>query len=186
MRTSKPVPILLHVCCAPCAAPCIELLLENNRSVQLFFSNSNIDLEAEFVKRLDGVKILAEHYRTPLHIEPYRHDRWLARVNGLEDEPERGKRCSRCFAWSLRRAMIAARNFGRINFTTSLTVSPHKDTRQIFAVGESCPGFEPWDFKKQNGFKRSVELSRSFNLYRQAYCGCEFSTNAPRMGVVKK
>ncbi len=167
--------ILLHVCCAPCAAPCIERLQENNRDVHLFFSNSNINSEAEFARRLSFVEVVAEHFRTPLQVAPYHHGEWLDCISGLEDEPERGKRCTKCFDWNLERTMIAAQNMDNITFTTTLTVSPHKNAKQIFALGENYPNFEPWDFKKQNGFKRSIELSRQFNLYRQNYCGCEFS-----------
>ena len=88
--------------------------------------------------------------------------------------PEGGARCRLCFEWSLARTAEAALKEG-MNFCTTLTVSPHKSSRVIFEAGARFPGFEPWDFKKKDGFKKSVELSRRYGLYRQNFCGCGFS-----------
>lgn len=175
MNTVKNKRILLHVCCAPCAAPCVERLLTNGRDVSLYFSNSNINSEAEFEKRLSYVEKIAGIFGVALEIDPYRHDDWLEHVRGLENEPEKGLRCVKCFEWSLGRTARKAEECGIEYFATTLTVSPHKDSRVIFAAAGRCSGFEPWDFKKENGFQRSRELSREFALYRQNYCGCEFS-----------
>ena len=169
--------ILLHVCCAPCATACVERLLANDRDVSLYFSNSNINSKMEFEKRLSYVEKIAGIFDVGLEIDIYRHDDWLEHVRGLENEAEKGLRCVKCFDWSLRRTAQKAAEVGIESFATSLTVSPHKNSRVIFEAGNQYPGFESWDFKKENGFRRSRELSDKFDLYRQNYCGCEFSLN---------
>lgn len=167
--------ILLHVCCAPRATACVERLLADDRDVSLYFSNSNINSKMEFEKRLSYVEKIAGIFDVGLEIDTYRHDDWLEHVHGLESEPERGLRCVKCFDWSLQRTAQKAAEVGIESFATSLTVSPHKNSRIIFETANQYSGFEPWDFKKKNGFLRSRELSDEFNLYRQNYCGCEFS-----------
>ena len=167
--------ILLHVCCAPCATACVERLLADDLDVSLYFSNSNINSEMEFEKRLSYVEKIAGIFDVGLEIDPYRHDDWLEYVRGLENEAEKGLRCTKCFEWSLRRTARKAADVGIECFATSLTVSPHKNSGVIFEAGNQHPGFESWDFKKKNGFLRSRELSEKFDLYRQNYCGCEFS-----------
>lgn len=172
IKTKK---ILLHVCCAPCATTCVERLLADGREVILYFSNSNIDSRMEFEKRLSYVEKLAGIFDVGLKIDPYRHEDWLEHARGLESEPEKGLRCVKCFEWSMRRTAEQAMGLGIENFTTTLTVSPHKVSRIIFEAGSQHSGFEARDFKKQDGFRRSIELSARFDFYRQSYCGCEFS-----------
>lgn len=167
--------IILHSCCAPCASASAERLLDQGYEVLLFFSNSNIAPEDEFQQRADSMKKLAAALQLTLEIDPYDHNRWLAAIKGLEQEPEKGKRCMKCFQFSLERTGHYAAGLGDLPFTTSLTISPHKISKCIFEVGAQFPGFQPFDFKKQNGFKRSLDLSEKFQLYRQNYCGCEFS-----------
>ena len=167
--------ILLHVCCAPCATACVERLLVDDRDVSLYYSNSNINSKEEFEKRLTYVEKIAAIFDVGLEIDPYRHDDWLEHVRGLEHEAEKGLRCVKCFDWSLERTAQKARDVGIENFATSLTVSPHKNSTIIFEAGNQYPGFESWDFKKRDGFKRSRELSEKFDLYRQSFCACEFS-----------
>lgn len=169
--------LLLHTCCAPCASGCIERLFAENREVTLYFSNSNINSEEEYEKRLNEVRKFAEHFHLALLIDPYDHAAWLdhvSQVPGYENQPERGSRCGACFAWSLRRTAEEAERLG-MNFSTTLTVSPHKNSALIFSIAEKYAHFEPYNFKKQDGFKRSLELSKELGLYRQNYCGCEFS-----------
>lgn len=169
--------LLLHVCCAPCASACVERLLADGRHVTLFYSNSNLVSDSEYRKRLDCVKQLAAHHDLELVVDPYDHDAWKKHVSeqcGFESAPEGGPRCGKCFEWSLGRAAAEAERRG-MDFCTSLTVSPHKNSRMIFAVGTRWAHFEPYDFKKKDGFKRSLELSRQFGFYRQAFCGCEYS-----------
>ena len=167
--------ILLHACCGPCAAASVERLLENGREVVLYFSNSNINSREEFDKRLEAADKLAKHFNVKLEVDPYDHDAWLEYIWGLESEPEKGRRCVKCFDWSLGRASLKASELGIDNFATTLTVSPHKISQLIFEAGEKYQGFEAWDFKKKDGFRRTMQLSRELGLYCQNYCGCEFS-----------
>jgi hypothetical protein len=168
--------LLLHVCCAPCAVGCVERLLGEERELALFFSNANIAPDAEYQRRLDAVRDLAGRYRLPLVEDDCRHADWLvAAASGFEAAPEGGARCGRCFGFSLRRAAAAAAQLGIGRFTTSLTVSPHKNSNLIFTVGAAFAGFEPIDFKKRDGFRRSRELAKEYGFYLQTYCGCEFS-----------
>lgn len=171
--------ILLHVCCAPCATSPAERLVGQGYGVVLFFSNSNIHPVEEYRRRLAEVRRLADAMRLDLVEDGYDHGAWLDRVRGLENEPERGSRCLACFAYSLGRAAEAMKRLGLDGFTTTLTVSRHKSSRDIFALGRSHEGFLEMDFKKNDGYARSVELSRRLDLYRQGYCGCEFSRSSP-------
>lgn len=167
--------ILLHTCCAICASACVERLRSEDIEPVMFFSNHNISPKEEYDKRLDAARKLADAWHVELIVDSYDHAGWLKAVEGLESEPERGKRCERCFAYSLARTAQYAEDNGFDAFTTTLTVSPHKVSRTIFEIGERFPAYEAWDFKKKDGFKRSNELSRELELYRQNYCGCEFS-----------
>jgi|APIni6443716594_1056825.scaffolds.fasta_scaffold63570_2 hypothetical protein len=167
--------ILLHVCCAPCSTAVIERLKEQGYDIKLFFSNSNIHPAEEFNKRIDEARKIALMLNLDLIEDAYDHDAWLAHISGLEDEPERGKRCLKCFAYSLGKTCIMAQKIGLPGFTTTLTVSRHKSSRDIFSIGITLPGFLTMDFKKQDGYTRSIILTKQFELYRQGYCGCEFS-----------
>ncbi|WP_020613269.1 epoxyqueuosine reductase QueH [Sediminispirochaeta bajacaliforniensis] len=171
----KGVKILLHACCAPCAAPSAERLLEEGFLPTLFYSNPNIAPEAEWKRRLEALEVLADAFKLPLIVERYDHASWLSLVRGLEKEPERGRRCTICFRRSIDAAAEKARRLNIPRFTTTLTLSPLKNTRLIFALGNRHEGFLERDFKKKSGVARSVELCRSLGLYRQNYCGCEFS-----------
>ncbi len=171
--------ILLHICCGPCATACIERLKEQGHEVTLFFCNPNIAPNTEYKRRLDAAKALAEAISVPL-TEDYTvtHDDWLnGAANGFEAEPEGGKRCQRCFEFNLSRAAEYAEENGFEFFTTSLTVSPHKRSEMVFSAGKKVGGekFFEENFKKRDGFKRSLVLTEKYGLYRQTYCGCEFS-----------
>lgn len=170
-RTSM---LLLHVCCAPCASGCVERLMATGREIRLYYSNSNIVSEEEFERRLEAVRRLAGVFDLGLEIDSYDHAAWRRAVAGYEHEPERGGRCPHCFRRSLDRTARRAGALGA-NFATTLTVSPHKPSRVIFEVGADWNHFEPWDFKKQDGFGRSRALAREHNFYLQNFCGCEFS-----------
>ena len=171
-------PVLLHLCCAPCGSASLERLLLENREVTLFFSNSNIFPEEEYKKRLLYAEKLAEEYSVKLVVDEYRHDLWLSFIKGYENEPEKGARCGLCFKFSLMRSKSKAESLGIKDFTTTLSISPHKRSGQIFDAAAELPGFTTYDFKKKNGFRRSIELSEKLSLYRQDYCGCEFSIRA--------
>lgn len=174
--------VLLHTCCAPCASACVERLRAERHEPTLFFSNSNIGTPAELSKRLEAVRLLAEALRAPLLVDEPDHGAWLAAVRGCEGQPEGGERCRRCFAFSLRRTAAKAEQLGLSHFTSSLSISPHKRSATIFAEGRAAGGgrFMEIDFKRRDGFRRSVAMARDYGLYRQSYCGCEFSErNAP-------
>ncbi len=171
--------ILLHCCCAPCAVGCVETLLEQGYAPTLFFANSNLAPAPEFDRRLDSVRQLAAIYRLRLVEAAYDHAAWRAAVAGLESEPERGARCPRCFDFSLALAAARCRELGLDVFATSLTVSPHKNSRLLLELGSRYERFAPFDFKKRDGFRRGRELARRYGFYVQNYCGCEFSFRNP-------
>ena len=184
--------VLLHTCCGPCASACVPALRDLGDEVALFFSNSNIDTEAEFEKRLDNARKLAEADGVELVADTYDHADWYENVaKGFEDAPEKGARCARCFRYSLARTAAWAAEHGYEAFTTSLTVSPHKVSPMVFEAGAdaawgvsakdcggsaaAAPVFLPVDFKKKDGFLRSIRRTEELGLYRQSYCGCEYS-----------
>ena len=184
--------VLLHVCCGPCASACVPALRELGHDVSLFYSNSNIDTAEEFEKRLANARKLAESDGVALEADAYDHADWYEQVaKGFEDEPEKGARCARCFRYNLSRTAAFAAARGYDAFTTSLTVSPHKVSPMVFEAGEDAawtvsakdcggsaaatPSFLPVDFKKKDGFLRSLRRAAELGLYRQSYCGCEFS-----------
>lgn len=166
--------IVLHTCCGPCASGCVPRLKADEREVILYFANSNLDSREEYDRRLAAARILAEAEGCELVAEPYDHDEWLSEVAcGYETEPEKGARCARCFAYNLKKTAAFAASRCIEDFTTSLTVSPHKPSKIIFAAAGN--GFVPYDFKKDNGFLLSNRRAAELKLYRQSYCGCEFS-----------
>jgi len=173
--------LLLHVCCAPCATAPIERLRSRGRyEITAFFYNPNIYPRREYELRLDQARRLCLSVGMELAIGPYEPDRFDAAVAGLEDEPEGGRRCRRCFELRLTETARYARLHGFEVFAATLTVSPHKSAKLINELGAAAAGkegleFLAEDFKKRDGFRRSVELSREHDLYRQNYCGCRHS-----------
>lgn len=179
--------VLLHSCCGPCSSACAPRLKALGHEVTLFYSNSNIDTLAEFGLRFESVCRLAEADGIDVVMDGYRHGDWLAKVaSGLEDAPEKGARCAKCYCYNLERTARYALENGYDAFATSLTVSPHKPSVVIFLKGTEvedalrealgdAPVFLKEDFKKKEGFKLSVERAKELGLYRQGYCGCEFS-----------
>ncbi len=181
--------LLLHTCCAPCATHVIQLL-KKDYEITLYFSNSNIYPKQEYEKRLENAKIIAKQTHTELIKDPYNHKQWLESVKGYEQEPEKGKRCEICFKHNLEKtAQFAKQNNYQI-FATTLTISPHKDNIIINKIGKQLEEeynkkenntnsnkiqYLESNFKQKDGFKHSTELSKQMNLYRQGYCGCEFS-----------
>lgn len=170
--------VLLHVCCGICAGHCVPALQERGDSVTLFYSNANIAPHAEFLRRLEAVNTVAAHFGVPVIVDAPDHAAWLeSAARGFESAPERGARCVRCFGYSLARTEAKMREIGLDAFTTTLTVSPHKPSNTIFEIGKSLNStqFLEIDFKKKDGFKHSNEVARQLELYRQNFCGCEFS-----------
>lgn len=173
-RREKPR-LLLHCCCAPCAAGCIERLRELFE-VTFYFCNPNITDGSEYEKRLEELKRLGKRFGAET-VEGSRGD-FFAAVKGLEAEPERGARCAVCFALRLNAAAEAAKGYDY--FATTLTLSPLKDARLINEIGLKAAEkfgsvYLRSDFKKGGGALRSKVLSEEMNLYRQNYCGCVFS-----------
>jgi len=175
MNAPFPKRILLHVCCAPCGTASLERLRQQG-TVTLFFANANIFPAAEYARRREEVRRLAQLCGCEWVEDAYDHEAWRQWIAGLEDAPERGERCRRCFAFSLTRAARYAAEHGYDALTTTLTISPHKNSADILAIGRRLTErFLDVDFKHADGFRRSLELSRQYGLYRQDYCGCEFS-----------
>ena len=148
-------------------------MLKEGWNPVLYFSNSNIFPFEEAQKRFAELMKVARIYELEM-IRRCDHESWLLAIQGFERR-EGGERCKRCFAYNLAEANAKAAELGFNHFTTTLTVSRFKDSPMIFAVGERYERFEPIDFKKQGGFERSNVLSKEYGLYRQQYCGCEFS-----------
>ncbi len=172
--------LLLHVCCAPCSAYTASQVLARKYQITLYFYNPNIDNEEEYLKRLAAVRSMASRYHLPLLIEPYDHQSWLEKVKGLEIEPEGGRRCLACFWERIKKTAIAARVGHYDFFCTSLSASPFKDSRQILTLGREAEEeigvkFLAWDFKNEDGWQKSLALAKELGVYRQKYCGCEFS-----------
>ena len=169
--------VLLHTCCSPCASASTLRLIQDNYTVTLFFSNSNIFPEEEYNKRLMNARKLANILNVPLLEDIYDHDSWRLWIRGFESEPERGKRCEKCFHFNLQKTWQKAKDLNIPFFTTTLTISPYKISPVILQIGRQFPGFLAYNFKKEDGYKKSIELSHQWDLYRQKYCGCEYSMN---------
>lgn len=171
--------LLLHICCAGCGAY-VSRLLNENFNVTLFYYNPNIYPEDEYKRRIIEVERIAKKYKLNLIRGEYDHNAWLRKIKGLEEEPEKGKRCLLCYEDRLETTVKVARQKGFKYFTSTLSVSPHKVATAISAIGQELSKkynieFLDKDFKKNDGFKKSIELSRELEIYRQNYCGCEFS-----------
>ena len=173
--------LLLHACCAPCSSHTL-LFLHEHFDITLYFCNPNISPESEFDFRLDELKRLVKELGLDINIieEPYDSAPFFALAKGLEDLPERGERCQKCIEFRLRMAAAKAKELGSDYFTTTLTISPHKDCTFINECGgriseETGVPYLYSDFKKHDGYKHSIQLSKEYNLYRQNYCGCVFS-----------
>ena len=179
--------ILLHSCCGPCSTACIERLLPDYK-VTIFFYNPNITDRDEYEKRKANQIKFIEAFNEDVSDEDkvvfiegeYLPEDFFDVAKGLEDCPEGGERCTECFKLRLDRTAKAASVMGYPIFGTTLTVSPHKNYQLISAIGTNLADvyeleFLDMDFKKKAGFQRSIELSKKYELYRQNYCGCEFS-----------
>ena len=184
--TEKPK-LLLHSCCGPCSTAVIERLTDEF-DVTVFFYNPCITEEKEYRLRRSAQLQYLEKFneenagvtRVCFMELDYRPRDFLEAVRGLEDEPEGGARCSVCFRQRLEKTAETASLSGYDYFGTTLTVSPHKDYKLISRIGGELAlryrlSFLDRDFKKKDGFKRSVELSKKYGLYRQNYCGCKYS-----------
>lgn len=175
--------LLLHACCAPCSSACL-LYLYKNFDVTVFYYNPNISPKAEFDKRLLEEKRLISEMLPDENISviegSYNYNDFLEIAKGLENVPEGGERCFKCYRLRLEETAKLAKEKGFDYFCTTLSISPLKNSQKINEIGfETAEKFGvkwlPSDFKKKEGYKRSVELSKQYNLYRQNFCGCVFS-----------
>ena len=171
--------VLLHTCCGPCSSACIERL-HNDLDVTVYYYNPNIEPKEEYLKRKETQIGLLKELNIPYIDADYDNEEFREKVKGLETEPEGGARCPVCFKMRLDKTARVAKENNFDYFCTSLTVSPHKNSAIINLIGESVSKelgvkYLYADFKKREGYKRSIELSREYNLYRQDYCGCLFS-----------
>ncbi len=171
--------LLLHSCCAPCSTAVIEKLKENFY-VTIFFTNSNIFPQKEFEKRLQEQKKYVNISNVKMIEDEYDEKEFLNFVKGFENCKENQERCTLCFEFRLMKTAEKAKKDKFDFFASTLSVSPHKNTIVINQIGEKCSQkygvlFLAENFKKQDGFKKSVDLSKKYQLYRQDYCGCRFS-----------
>jgi len=171
--------LLLHTCCGPCSTAVLEQVMPEF-DVTLYFCNPNLDSETEFTKRLLAQETVAEYYSVPLIAAPYDPQVYMARVSGLEAEPEGGVRCEHCFSLRLADTAKLAQARGFDLFGTTLSVSPHKDADLLNEIGSRLEvqygiPYLRADFKKKEGYRRSVAIARGLLLYRQNYCGCLYS-----------
>ena len=175
--------LFLHICCAPCATH-VARVLNEKYDLTGYFYNPNIYPEGEYLKRLDEMKRIAADFNVELLEPPYDPLNWFSLTKGLESDPEGGRRCERCIYMRLEETARRAVKEGFDIFATTLTISPHKNAALINRIGQSLSercniAFLAADFKKDDGFKKSVELSKEYDLYRQDYCGCLSSKNKP-------
>ena len=185
--------LLLHACCAPCSSYVLEYLASRFKITILYY-NPNIAPEAEYNRRLLELKNFLKGFPPALRNnvrlveEAYNAEEFYEAVNtreekNLQTEKERGERCKRCYNLRMKRAFLYAKENEFDYFTTTLSISPHKDSKMINEIGiflqnqneNTPPLFLISDFKKKGGYARSLELSREYNLYRQDYCGCIYS-----------
>lgn len=175
--------LLLHVCCAPCSSAVLEKISQNFEIYSLFY-NPNISPESEFNKRKEEFSRLVKELDLENSVKiincEYDGDGFYEIAKGLENEPEGGARCEKCFKLRLEEAAQMAKNLKCDYFTTTLTISPMKNSALLNEIGENLEKeyrvkHLPSDFKKGEGYKRSIVLSKKHSLYRQNYCGCVFS-----------
>lgn len=172
--------ILIHACCGVCFSYPLILLREMGYEPVVYFFNPNIYPENEFERRYLELEKYCKVNHVELIKENYNHNEFLEIAKGLENLPEKGERCKKCFYLRLNKTVKLAKKLGIDKVTTTLTVSPHKISKDIFEMGKmACENnnieFLEFDFKKQDGFKKTSKIAYDFGMYRQNYCGCEFS-----------
>lgn len=169
--------LLLHACCAPCSSSVLHRIAKYF-DITIFYYNPSISPKEEFIKRYDAIKVLLSHYpQVKLILGDYENEEYLKLVSGLEKEQEGGKRCEICFKQRLEKSASLAKDYDY--FATTLTVSPHKNATLINEIGFRAAQkfgtkYLPSDFKKEDGYLLSIQLSKEYGLYRQDYCGCNF------------
>ena len=171
--------LLLHSCCGPCSTQVIDVL-KNDYNITIYYYNPNIDTDEEYQHRLSEQKRFCKEVGVEVLEDGYNPEEFYSKIKGLEGEKEGGARCSVCFRLRLEKTAQKAKELGFDLFGTTLTVSPHKNSIVINSIGKTVQEiveieFLEGNYKKQDGYKKSIEFSKKYNLYRQNYCGCEFS-----------
>lgn len=184
--------LLLHSCCAPCSSAVLEAL-QKIFDITVFYYNPNISLSEEYRKRVEEQKRLIGHLNEenpdfPIKVieGDYEPERFFEIAKGLETCPEGGERCFACYRLRLEKTAELAKEKGFDYFTTTLTISPLKNAQKLNEIGKQLEtkyntAFLPSDFKKKEGYKRSIELSEKYDLYRQNFCGCVYSKREQNM-----
>ena len=182
-KIEKGTKLLLNACCAPCSSAVLEKLA-NYFEITIFFYNPNITNKEEYNKRINELKRFINEYHTKYEVSTiegdYNPEVYYETIKGLEDLPEKSKRCYKCYELRLKETAKIAEENNFPFFTTTLSLSPHKNAKWINKIGKNLENeinstFLYSDFKKEEGYKRSIELSKEFDLYRQDYCGCIYS-----------
>ena len=171
--------LLLHICCGPCSTHVIDLLKDKYHPIGLFY-NPNLHPKPEYFRRLEATAQVCRQNLTALWVPPFGQEAWLDGVKGLEGEPEGGRRCNICIRLRLEATAWVAKSACMATFATTLTISPRKNSHVINTLGTDLSGsydipFLEADFKKKDGFLKSVQKSKDLGLYRQDYCGCCYS-----------
>lgn len=171
--------LLFHVCCAPCSG-LLSRQLRQDFDVTVYYDNSNIWPQEEFDKRAVEAERFFASEGVEFVLTQWNHDDWQKLATGLENEPEKGRRCQLCYHYRLKNTAEYAATHGFEYFTTSLSISPHKDQQAIISLGQALAQqhglkFLSQDFRLDDGFKKSVDFGKERNFYRQKYCGCEYS-----------
>ena len=171
--------LLLHICCGPCSTHVIGLLKDKYHPIG-FFYNPNLHPKQEYLRRLEATAQVCRQHRAALWVPPFGQEAWLDVVRGLDGEPEGGRRCNICIRLRLEATAWVARTASMTAFATTLTISPSKNSHVINALGADLSksydiSFLEADFKKKDGFLKSVQKSKDLGLYRQDYCGCCYS-----------
>lgn len=186
--------LLLHACCAPCSSYVLEYLAEHF-AITILYYNPNISEKSEYSKRVEELKRLLKEMPLvhPVEFLEGRYDpkEYFDAVKGLEDLGEKSRRCYACYELRLVYAVQTAREKGFDYFTTTLSISPHKNAEWINEIGEALGKqydvrYLYADFKKRNGYKRSIELSEQYHLYRQDFCGCVYSKEEEAQRKIRK
>lgn len=182
--------LLIHTCCAPCVSHVYELFA-GSHDVTVFYYNPNIAPREEYGRRLSELERFGRARGFPLVVGDYNVREWTLRVEKYADLGERSQRCWECYRFRLEESFRKAKEMGIAAVTTSLSISPHKDAAMINKIGKELEGttgvaFIEGDFKKNDGFRRSVELSREYGFYRQDYCGCVYSRRESEASSKKK
>ncbi|MFO6298695.1 epoxyqueuosine reductase QueH [Rahnella selenatireducens] len=173
--------LLLHSCCAPCSGEVMEAIQASGIDYTIFFYNPNIHPQKEYLLRKEENMRFAEQHGIPFIDADYDTDNWFARAKGMENEPERGVRCTMCFDMRFERTALYAWEHGFSAMTSCLGISRWKDMKQITGSGERAvapyPGMVYWDYnwRKKGGSSRMIEISKRERFYQQEYCGCVYS-----------